>query len=456
MRTSTRATRRRRTTVAALASALVIGAIGQAVDTPLAAASSNAVNDWNAIAGRAAREGCLSPANDPLHEARMYAIAHIAIHDALNAIDRRYEPYAYDVQAPAGASAQAAVAAAANAALTAALNDLPSELFPTACGEAGIAVVNEAYTEALAAIPESSAKDDGIAVGEAAAVAVVALRSDDHANDAPLLDFNYPQGDEPGEYKFTGPPLAFAPRWGSVTPFALTDSSQFASGPPYPLDSKRYAEDFNEVKRLGALEGSERTAEQTEIAKFWLESSPLAWNRMARAIAVDRGLDMWDSARLYGLLNMGMTDGYIGTFQEKYEYNFWRPVTAIHEAADDGNSGTEPDPDWQPLVPTPPIPDHDSGHSVEGGVAATILHRMFGTDKVTFDVCSLTLDKGQTCDDPAPVMRHFTRISDAAAENGESRVLVGFHFRHAVVDGIAHGNHIGNWTVAHYMQPVDG
>ena len=107
-------------------------------------------------------------------------------------------------------------------------------------------------------------------------------------------------------------------------------------------------------------------------------------------------------------------------------------------------------------MPTPPIPDHDSGHSVEGGVAATIMRKVFGTDKVSFEVCSFTLDVGQTCDDASPVMRQFTRISDAADENGESRILVGFHFRHAVVDGIAHGKHIGNWTVGHYMQPVDG
>ena len=150
-----------------------------------------------------------------------------------------------------------------------------------------------------------------------------------------------------------------------------------------------------------------------------------------------------------------MTDGYIGTFQEKYVYNFWRPVTAIHEAATDGNRQTAPDPNWQPLVQTPPIPDHDSGHSVEGGVAATIMRRVFGTDRINVEVCSLTLDTGQTCDDASPVLRRFARISDAATENGESRILVGFHFRHAVVDGITHGNHIGRWTVKHFMKPID-
>ncbi|HZI45677.1 MAG TPA: vanadium-dependent haloperoxidase [Ilumatobacter sp.] len=451
------AVRRHRLAAAVLASAIVVSGLGWVASAPVASAASNAVIDWNAVAGQAARDACLSPDNDPLHEARMYAIAHIAIHDALNAIDRRYEPYTYDVQAPAGSSEAAAVAAAARSALVAVLLDLPSELFPPACGAAGIATVEAAYTAALAAIPDGLAKSQGVAVGEAAATAIVALRSNDHANDAPLVDVDYPQGTEPGEYKFTpGFGFAFAPKWGSVTPFALADSSQFASGPPYPLSSKRYAEDFNEVKAFGALEDSERSAEQTQIAKFWVESSPLAWNRMARTIAVGRGLDMWESARLFGLLNMGMTDGYIGTFQEKYVYNFWRPVTAIRAAATDGNGDTDADPDWLPLMPTPPIPDHDSGHSVEGGVAATIMRQVFGTDKVTFAVCSFSLGAGERCDAASPVMRHFTRISDAADENGESRILVGFHFRHAVVDGIAHGKHIGNWTVGHYMQPVDG
>lgn len=425
------------------------------------APGDNAVLDWNDIAGRAARAACLSPSNDPLHEARLYALAHVAVHDAVNAIDRRFQPYAYSASAPADASPAAAVAAAARDALAAALTDLPSELFPPSCGEAGLAVVDGAYADALAAISESAAKSDGIATGQAAAAAIVTLRADDRANDAPLVDTS-PRGGPPGVYEFTpGTPFAFAPKWGSVTPFALAHSDQFASGPPYRLDSARYAADFNEVKDLGGggpgdLTPSARTAEQTEIALFWLESSPLAWNRMARAIAADHDLGTWESARLFGLLNMGLVDGYIGTFQEKYAYNFWRPVTAIHRAAEDGNRQTSPDPSWQPLVTTPPIPEHDSGHAVEGAVAATIMRRVFRTDRISFEVCSLTLPAGQTCDDPSPVLRSFERLSDAVAENGESRVLVGFHFRHAVTDGVAHGRHIGNWTVARFMPPVGG
>jgi hypothetical protein len=422
---------------------------------------ASAVVEWNATAGAAAQAACLSPSNDPLHEARMYAITHIAVHDALNAIHRRYQPYAFSRRAPRHTSIPAAVAAAAHKALVATLADLPTELFPaeSGCAKAGIDLVDAAYVNAVAAIPNGASKTNGISIGEAAAAAIVAVRVGDHANDAPLVDTSA-RGGPPGVYQFTpGTPFAFAPKWGSVTPFTLRDSTQFASGPPYPLTSRQYARDFNEVKRLGGGgEGdptpSARTAEQTEIARFWVESSPLAWNRMARGIVTDRRLDEWEAARLFGLLNMAMVDGYIGTFQEKYIYNFWRPVTAIHRAAEDGNPLTSPDPLWQPLVQTPPIPDHDSGHSVEGGVAAEVMRRVLGTDRVSFAVCSLTLPAGQTCADPKPVTRSFDRLSAAATENGESRILVGFHFRHAVTDGLAHGKKIGSWAVRNFMEPV--
>jgi hypothetical protein len=444
--------------VAILAVAITpnVASAHEADDAPV----GEAVLAWNDTAGRAARAACLAPTNNPLHEARMYAIAHIAVHDAVNAIDRRFQPYAYAATAPAGASADAAVAAAAHDALAAALGDLPSELFPPTCGAAGLAVVDEAYAIALEQIPDGAAKADGIATGQAAAAAIVAMRADDHANDPPLVDTS-PRGGPPGEYEFTpGTPFAFAPGWGAVTPFALRDSTQFDSGPPYRLTTGRYAKDLNEVKRLGGggpgdPTPSQRTTEQTEIALFWVESSPLAWNRMARSIAGERGLDRWETARLFGLLNMALADGYIASFQQKYTYNFWRPVTAIHRADEDGNRHTTSDPTWAPLVTTPPIPDHDSAHSVEGAAAARVMRHVFGTDRIHFEVCSLTLPAGQTCDDPDPVMRQFSRLSQAAAENGESRILVGFHFRRAVDAGLAHGRNIGNWTVRNFMEPVD-
>jgi hypothetical protein len=161
-------------------------------------------------------------------------------------------------------------------------------------------------------------------------------------------------------------------------------------------------------------------------------------------VSAGQHLDLWENARLFGLLNIGMADGYISSFDAKRFYNFWRPITAIQLAETDGNPNTAADPKWTPLRETPQITDHDSGHSVEGGVAATVLARFFGTDHISFSACSMTLAVGSTCVDASPVMRTFDSFSQAANENGESRILVGFHFRRAVVEGIKHGNKIGN------------
>ena len=238
----------------------------------------------------------------------------------------------------------------------------------------------------------------------------------------------------------------------------LSDSSQFRPRAPYSLTSRKYTDDFNEVKRLGGdgnTTPSERTPEQTQIALFWVESSPQQWNRIARTVSAAKHLDAWESARLFGLLNMAMADGYVGSFEAKYQaYRFWRPVTAIRLADTDGNPNTAADPTWTPLVPTPPIPDHDSAHSVEGGAAAQVMQRVLGTDHVRFETCSLTLPSGSTCNDSSPVLRRYTSLSQAAGENGLSRILVGFHFRKAVEDGIEHGRKIGDRAVNRFMQPT--
>jgi hypothetical protein len=418
---------------------------------------SDAVTAWNANAGKAAIAACMPPNDDPLHESRLYAMAHIAIHDALNAIDRRSRPYAFSAKASRGASPDAAVATAARDVLVALLSQPPAP-FPPECGAAGVASVEADYAAALDAISNGRAKTRGIEVGKAAATAILALRAADGA-DTPLIVTDYPQGSNPGEYRFTpGTPFVFAPGWRDVTPFVLRDSSQFRPGPPYAVTSRKYTADFVEVKRLGGdgiTTPSARTPEQTEIGLFWLESSPLQWNRIARAVSAKTGLDLWEQARLYGLLNMALADGYIGTFDTKYHYNYWRPVTAIQNAATDGNPNTSADPTWTPLVTTPPVPDYDSGHSVEGGAAAKVLKRFFGTDHISFETCSLTLPPGSTCTDPTPVLRHYTSFSQAAAENGLSRILNGFHFRKAVDEGIEHGRKIGNRAVDRFLRPTD-
>jgi hypothetical protein len=417
----------------------------------------NAVIGWNNTAANASLDACLAPTNNPLHESRMYTTMHLAIHDALNAIERHSRPYALDIHLP-GASPQAAIAAAAHGVLVPLLQQLPAPFSDCVTGADVVADVNAAYATALDALPAGVAKTQGVALGEAAAAVMLALRAGD-GSDTPLFVTDYPQGTQPGEYRFTpGQTFVFAPGWGDVTPFALASSLQFTPGPPYPVTSRRYAKDFNEVKRLGGdgdTTPSDRTPDQTQVARFWVESSPLQWNRIARTVASSHGLDMWKSARLFGLLNMALADGYIGTFKTKYDvYKYWRPVTAIRAAANDGNPATAADPTWTELVPTPPIPDYDSGHSVEGGAGATVLRRVFGTDHMQFTLCSYTLLPGETCTDTTPAMRHYSSFSQAMQENGLSRILVGFHFRKAVTAGIQHGRRVADLTVGRYLQPV--
>ena len=418
-------------------------------------ASADAVIVWNENAAKAATAACLAPLNNPLHESRIYAMMHIAVHDAVNAIDRRSRPYVLDVQADASASPDAAVAAAAREVLVALIAQLPLELHTQACIDAGVASVEAAYTAALAAIPNNQAKAQGIAVGQAAAAAMLHLRADDGAV-GPFLNFACPQDTGPGEYRCTpGTPFIVFEVWENVTPFVLKDSSQFRPGPPYAVNKKQYTADYNEVKSLGG-DGltSARTANETEIALFWWESSPLKWNRIARTVSADRGLNLWENARLFGLLNIALADGYIAMVDSKNHYNYWRPITAIQTGDTDGNPDTIGDPTWTSFRPTPPNQEYVSGHAIEGGAAAEVLKQFFGTDEISFQDCGATLPDGSTCSDPTPVFRPYTSFSQAADENAYSRILIGFHFRKSVEEGTEYGRKIGRRAANLYLRPV--
>lgn len=422
------------------------------------AARADAVVEWNRNAALAATAACIHISGNGLAESRMYAMMHAAIHDAVNAIDRRSRPYAFDAEVSGPTSFDAAVAAAARNVLVSVIPTLPET---PECVAAGVVSVNGSYAAALAAIPDGPAKSNGVALGQAAAASIVALRAND-GSDAPWVDPDYPQGTEPGEWRFTPDfpfAFAFAPHYGKVTPFVLTHSAQFPAHPPYHLASANYAADYNEIRLLGG-DGintpSARTADQTEIGLFWIESSPLAWNRLARGLSVDRALDPWENARLFGLLNLAMADGYIASWEAKYHYRFWRPITAIRLGDTDGNPDTEAVPDWTPLQPTYPMPDHDSGHAVQGGVAAEVLMQVFGTDDVAFTACSTTLPAGSRCGDPAAVIRSYSSFSQAADENAVSRIYIGIHFRRAVEEGVRHGRKIAAFAVERFMKPAHG
>lgn len=439
--------------------ALAVGCVS-AAPPPLAdpapaarAAAVNAVVDWNRTAARAALAGCLAPVNDPLHESRMYTMVHVAVHDALNSIRRYAEPYVYEQRTNGKASPEAAVAAASRTVMVEIFrNQHPKAL--ASCSKPALEVVRKAYAKALREIPNGPLERAGLRIGRAAAAAVINDRDDDGSADGPYADPNYPQGKRPGEYRFTeGYKFYFEPNWGEVDTFVLRDASNYRPDPPYRLSGRKYAADFNEVKAYGKKKSTVRTPDQTQIARFWVESSPLAWNRVARTVASQEDVGLWHSARLFGLLNLALADGYISVFDAKRHFNFWRPETAIRLAARDGNTRTTADRTWDSLLPAPPIADHDSGHSVEGGAAAGVLKRFFETDKLKFKACSMTLVKGK-CTDKDPTMRTYRGFTHAAQENGVSRIYVGFHFRNAVREGIEHGDKIARRTME-FLEPYD-
>jgi hypothetical protein len=428
--------------------AILLTAVSQIGLHSAFAAESNAVITWNANAGVAAAKACMGPdgSDEPFHEGRMYAMMHIAIHDALNAIDRKYQPYAYDKKAESGTSTDAAIATAARDVLDNAIKALPAYMYKKECIDAGTAAVEAAYKAAIDAIPDSSAKKQGIALGQEAAAAILTKRANDNS-DGQMINKDCPKQAEPGQYQCVpGFPFTVFEAWEKVTPFTLKDAAQFRPGPNYAITDAKFAAYLDEVKKLGGdgkTTPSARTPEQTEIARFWVQSSPFQWSRIARTVGAEKGLNTWESARLFAILDMVLADGYIAMASAKNHYNFWRPVTAIQAG---GNK------DWTPLVPTPPDQDYPSGHSIEGGAGAGVLKVFFG-DQTTFKDCSITTPAGTRCGEPGQILRTYTSFSQAAEENAYSRVLVGFHFRNATKEGMAYGYKIAEQAVT-LLPPV--
>ena len=385
---------------------------------------------------------------------RTLAMVQAAVHDALNAINRRYDAYYFEGPADAAASPDAAVAAAAHTVLVGVVNSFGSP------GQKGatLALVEQAYAASLARITDGPARNKGVAVGRAAGAAMLALRKDDGATrDAP-----YTPGMGPGKWRPhpnpvpPNPPIgnpdvargytpSAIPGWANLTPFTLLSASQFWLPGPPALTSPTYARDFNEVKGLGGKVSTVRTADQTEIARFWFEG-PGNWNTIARTVSASRRLDAHDSARLLALMNLAMADSYIAGWKIRYVYDFWRPITAIREGDSDGNDATTGDPAWDSLQNTPTVSDYPSTQSTFSAAAAVVLASVLGGDQATFTAVS-----GKPFDG---ITRSFTSFSQAGRESADSRVYAGIHFRSACEDGLVLGRKIGQRTVALYLQPV--
>ena len=386
--------------------------------------SGAVIRAWNEIA-RAQAFG------NPVRFSRILAIMHAAQHDAVNGAEPRYETYASPLS-DRKADAEAAAAAAAHTVLVA--------FFP-----ANQAALDAELVESLASVPDGPAERAGVALGRAVGQLLLDVRAGD--------GFNVPDPftPTPGPGVWEPTPPAFAPmleaQFHNVRPFTLRDRSQFLPGPPPDLTSARYARDFNEVKRLGQDTSPLRTADQTQLAHFWAEGSPVGWSRAGSVVSSLLDYDLHRTARLLALLNMAMADGFIAGWYQKRHFAFWRPVTAIRKAETDGNAVTSPDPTWLPLRPTPAGPDYPSTHSLLGGAAAEILRRFTGGDRVRFCMTSTTSV-------PAGAERCWNSFTEAELENAASRVVVGFHFRFATTTGVEVGRKVGRFAIRRSLRPL--
>jgi membrane-associated phospholipid phosphatase len=396
-----------------------------------AAARADVVTDWDNVLLNAVR----LDKTPPPKASRAMAFVHVAVFDAVDGILGGYTPYHVTAGAPAGASPEAAAAAAAHKTLTA--------LFP-----AQEAPFDSALTRSLAAVPDGAAKTSGISWGESVADQILALRDGDHSAD--IVDFFAPAG----ALWWVPTPPAFAPallpNWPLVTPWCMTEGSQFrAAAPPSP-GSAAYTAAFREVKRLGQVNSASRTADQTQIALFWADGAgtvtpPGHWLVIAQGISQQRHLSLLENARLFALLGLTVADAAVVSWDSKYYYKLWRPITGIQHADVDGNPDTVADPAWQPLLATPPFPSYTSGHSTFSGGAARILDLYLGTDAVPFSTLS---------DGLSGVQRSFTSLSQAAAEAGQSRIYGGIHWQYDNVAGLASGRALAEAVFYNFLTPV--
>jgi hypothetical protein len=366
-----------------------------------------------------------------LMASRVNAMTHIAMHDALNAIHPVYSSYVFMGKDPE-ANPIAAAASAAHAVLK---HEIPES----------IQLLDSALYKTLSAIAEDEAKSRGIQLGKAAAEAIINMRSNDGSDGNPMSPV--PPSGKPGDYQAVPPfDILFAPYWVDVKPFGLQKQDQFRSLPHPALGSDEYAEDFNEVKAFGKLNSTVRTDDQSAICHFWYEFSEAGWNRVTRTIASNRKLNLFETARLFALVDLAMADAYIAGWDSKFHYNLWRPYTAIHQAETDNDDRTTEDPLWEPAMPTPPVQDYPSTHSALGNAAATVITMILG-DNTSFTMDSPTKSPGNGA-------RSFTSVRQAADENADSRVMAGIHFRFACEAGQDMGDKIGQWVVENHLKPL--
>jgi membrane-associated phospholipid phosphatase len=363
---------------------------------------------------------------------RSMAMMHVAVFDAVNSVSHAYEPYHRAYSATPSALPEAAVAQASR--------DVLVDLFPSLKSH-----LDAQLAARLAQFAPGPERDAGVSLGVASAAGILALRADD-GSDAVVP---YVPGADPGQWRPTPPAQApsLLPNWPQVTPWTMDSGSQFrASAGPPGLDSQAYAEALAEVRSVGAVDAEatgNRSAEQTQIAQFWADGAgtstpPGHWNLIAQDIVAEQGATLLDSARTFALLNLALADAAIVSWDSKYAYECWRPVTAIREGEID------PDPIWTPLLTTPPFPSYTSGHSTFSAAAAAVLGDLFGDD-TAFQ---------STGEGIGAFERHFDSLSEAAAEAGMSRIYGGIHFQFDNEVGLTTGDALGRHVAHNQLRPV--
>ncbi len=390
--------------------------------------SSKVIIDWNemaytAMGGEAYQHSLLA--------SRINAMVHIAMHDALNAVNPVFKSY-FKAKTDPGADPIVAAATAAHEVL---LSQFPDKKLS----------LDSLLNLSVANIADSSAVSKGRAIGKEAAMAIITARANDKALSDPIGPIE--PSTTPGVYQGVPPTeFLFAPFWKSMKTFGINRADQFRVQAHPELNSNEYANGLEEVKHYGSKLSKVRSNEQTVLAKFWYEFSEAGWNRIAREAIAVKKKNLWETARVFALVNMALADAYTAGWDSKFHYNFWRPYTAIRKADEDNNPGTSPDAAWEPLMNTPPVQDYPSTHSALGSAAANVLAAILGDD-VSFTFRSPTAQK----DSPT---RSFKSFTQAALENADSRVMAGLHFRFSCEAGLSLGKDVGKWIVEQQLTRI--
>jgi hypothetical protein len=393
-----------------------------------AAACANVITDWDDKAVVVVTPmAALGAGTVPYRAQRFMGLVHAAMFDAVNSIDRRYQAYMIQLPADPGTSKEAAAAAAAAAVLSTIDEKTASDM------KAALA----AY---LAPIPDGPAKTEGVKLGEAVAAKCLAARSNDGSDGVD----DYRPRTTPGVYIPTA--ITWASFWPRVKPFSIASGSQFRPGPPVALDSEQWATDLNEIKAYGEQGSKLRTPAQTETARFWLAGTPVAYHPFARKLVLAKDMDVVDSARFMTLVAIGLNDALIAVLDAKYHYNFWRPITAIRNADNDGNAATEREATWQPIAPTPLHPEYPCAHCILSGSVAGVVKAVFGTEEIP---------EIATTSSTAPGVTHrWTNMTAFTDEVANARIWSGFHYRFSTRVGTEMGLQIGDYAAKNAMQPA--